>query len=98
MRRQVGWALALVISLGFAGLGGASAADMTLKARPPAMVEVFSWTGFYVGGNVGYAWGSGAIRGTEVAPVPPFFAIDVAAVSAAASPKLNVDGFTGGAQ
>jgi len=98
MRRQVGWALASVVSLGFAGPGGASAADLAYKAQPAMMTEVFSWTGFYVGGNVGYAWGSSTIRGTETAPTPPFFAIDTAAISAAASPKLNSDGFTGGAQ
>jgi outer membrane immunogenic protein len=62
------------------------------------MTEAFSWTGFYFGGNVGYASGSSAIRGTETVPTPPFLAIDSAAVSAAASPKLNSDGFTGGAQ
>lgn len=31
------------------------AADMPLKAPPPP--AAFSWTGFYVGGNVGYSWG-----------------------------------------
>jgi outer membrane immunogenic protein len=53
---------------------------------------------FYVGGNAGYAWGRDAINGVETAPVPPFFAIDSAAVSAAASPRLKPDGFTGGGQ
>lgn len=37
----------------------ASAAD--LAARPytkaPVMVEVWNWTGFYIGGNAGYSWG-----------------------------------------
>jgi outer membrane immunogenic protein len=36
----------------------ASAADMPVKARPLAPAPVFSWSGFYVGGNVGYAWGT----------------------------------------
>jgi outer membrane immunogenic protein len=39
--------------------GSALAADMPVKApiyrAPPA--AVFSWTGLYVGGNVGYSWG-----------------------------------------
>jgi outer membrane immunogenic protein len=26
---------------------------------PPAMVEVWNWTGFYIGGNAGYSWGRG---------------------------------------
>jgi outer membrane immunogenic protein len=35
----------------------AIAADMPVKAAPPAAV-VYSWTGFYIGGHVGYAWGN----------------------------------------
>src|SRR5947208_1086204 len=35
----------------------ATAADMALKAPPPAPVLAPTWTGFYVGGNVGSAWG-----------------------------------------
>ena len=34
----------------------ALAADMPVKAPPPAPVN--SWTGFYVGGNVGGSWGN----------------------------------------
>jgi outer membrane immunogenic protein len=37
------------------GIGAASAADLPLKAPPP-VAPVFSWTGFYVGGDVGGAW------------------------------------------
>jgi len=39
----------------------ASAADLgqlVYKAPPPAPPPVYSWTGWYVGGNVGYGWGS----------------------------------------
>jgi outer membrane immunogenic protein len=35
----------------------AFAADMAVKAPPPAPAPVpYSWTGFYVGGNAGYGW------------------------------------------
>lgn len=34
----------------------AFAADLAMKAAPPPMLPVFSWTGFYVGGNIGGAW------------------------------------------
>jgi outer membrane immunogenic protein len=41
------------------GLSSAFAADMAVKA-PPTYVPapVWSWTGFYIGGNVGAGWGT----------------------------------------
>jgi outer membrane immunogenic protein len=40
------------------GFGGATqAADMPVKAPPAPVVVPFTWTGFYVGGNIGAAWG-----------------------------------------
>ena len=39
------------------GIVTASAADMAVKAAPIPMAPApFSWTGFYIGGNVGGAW------------------------------------------
>jgi outer membrane immunogenic protein len=35
----------------------ANAADMPLKAAPPAYAPVVNWTGFYLGGEAGYVWG-----------------------------------------
>jgi opacity protein-like surface antigen len=35
--------------------GLAQAADMPVKAPPPSP-PALSWTGFYIGGNVGGAW------------------------------------------
>jgi outer membrane immunogenic protein len=36
----------------------AHSADVAVKAPPPPPVPVFSWTGFYIGGNIGGAWGN----------------------------------------
>jgi outer membrane immunogenic protein len=33
------------------------AADIAVKTPTPVPVPVYSWTGFYVGGNIGYSWG-----------------------------------------
>jgi outer membrane immunogenic protein len=40
-----------------APLSIANSADMPLKAPPPPPAPVWSWTGFYIGGNVGGVWG-----------------------------------------
>jgi outer membrane immunogenic protein len=46
--------LAGMISIG--AIGAASAADMAVKAAPPPPPPLPSWTGFYIGGDVGGAW------------------------------------------
>ncbi len=47
--------LALAASVLAVSAVAASAADLNTKA-PTRAAEVFNWTGFYVGGNVGGAW------------------------------------------
>ena len=50
--------LLTTVSLGVLALGSpALAADLPLKAAPPP-VPVYDWTGFYVGGFGGYAFGN----------------------------------------
>ena len=49
----------LIASVAFSVLGTAiaGAADMPMKAAPPPYLPPpFTWTGFYVGGNIGGAW------------------------------------------
>jgi outer membrane immunogenic protein len=38
-------------------IASAVAADLPVKARPMVVEPVWSWTGFYVGANIGYGWG-----------------------------------------
>jgi outer membrane immunogenic protein len=64
MRRFRCAALAAVAVASFASL--ASAADMPMKAAP-MVAPAFSWTGFYLGGDVGYGWGTSKGQGLNAA-------------------------------
>ena len=47
--------IAIALALTAASTGSAFAADMTVKAPPPApVVQQYSWTGCYLGGGAGY--------------------------------------------
>jgi outer membrane immunogenic protein len=54
--------LASVAALGLVAAGAATAADLPARKGPVmapiAYAPVFTWTGFYVGANAGYAWGN----------------------------------------
>jgi outer membrane immunogenic protein len=76
---------------------GALAADLPVKAPPvytkAPVVPVYDWTGFYVGGNIGYSWtnwDSTDVGGTLIFPGSPTL------FSNTASP--NVNGVVGGLQ
>lgn len=83
--------------------GPAFAADLSVKAPvykapPPPPVPIFSWTGWYIGGNAGYGWGSSA---------NPRFTADPADLSGVGAflatggnvfPNLRPKGFIGGGQ
>ena len=36
--------------------GSANAADLAMPMKAPPPLLVFSWTGFYIDADVGYAW------------------------------------------
>src|ERR1700716_969668 len=58
------------------GIVTASAADLAYKAAPiPMAPAVFSWTGFYIGANVGGAW-TGNNGGSDFSTLfPPFIVL-----------------------
>jgi outer membrane immunogenic protein len=87
----------------FAVAGGAFAADLPAAApvytkAPPR--AVYSWTGFYVGGNAGGAWGTfDATTTTSIAPVGTFsyfVTTDPGQIAAAGAQNIRSTGFTGG--
>ena len=41
----------------------ASAADLPVKAQPPAPVATYNWSGFYVGVHAGYRWADASFSG-----------------------------------
>lgn len=75
----------------------AIAADMFVKAAPPA--PAWSWTGFYIGGNAGYAWGD--TTDPAISFVDPGGVIGFAGYFNAGGnvfQSLNQGGFVGGGQ
>jgi outer membrane immunogenic protein len=80
MRASTIKAIATAAFAAMAASSVASAADMAPRytKAPPAMVEIWNWTGFYIGGNVGYSWGRSnsdvsyfsTVNGLPIAPPP----------------------------
>src|SRR5262249_20839253 len=79
----------------------AFAADMAVKAPPPPPAPVYSWTGWYVGGNVGYSWGDAQtdISGSGTSVSLPGFLVGFHNPSAfAGSNTARLNGVIGGGQ
>jgi outer membrane immunogenic protein len=85
---------AAVIASVLTGITAASAADMApqmySKAPAPAAI-VYGWTGFYIGGNVGYSWGRSSNTETISNTV-------TGALVATANSRNDVNGVIGGGQ
>jgi outer membrane immunogenic protein len=95
--------LATVAWISAASLGAAVAADLSpaYKAPVTAVAPASGWTGFYIGGNVGYGWDSGSsgvsALSTDAALAPALAAI-LAAGSYPTSLSPSAKGVIGGGQ
>jgi outer membrane immunogenic protein len=79
----------------------ASAADLGRPAPAPVytkapLIAPWSWTGFYVGGNVGGSWGTDKISTTS--SPPNFVAGFASALDAVTGTSLHPNGVIGGVQ
>src|ERR1700761_2373625 len=71
----------------------ASAADLPARVytkAPPIVAAVYDWTGFYIGGNVGYSWGRERDDST--------LTNTAGTVLFASSGRSDLDGVVGGGQ
>src|SRR5882724_164852 len=68
------WSITVLSAVaGFAVMPFATAADMPVKApayRPVATSYAYDWSGFYLGGHVGYLWGKTRVEEDGVITEP----------------------------
>lgn len=87
MRR---WATTALAAAAVGTASTAMAADLPVKAAVMPVVAAFNWTGFYVGGNIGYGWANGD---TAFDPLPSAAAfINLAPTTLRPDPKGVVGG------
>src|ERR1700724_2208142 len=63
---------------------------MYTKAPPPPVAVVYDWTGFYIGGNIGYSWGRSSDTST--------LTNGAGTVLFASADRSNLNGVVGGGQ
>src|ERR1700738_2922986 len=96
--------LAGAVSIAAACSGAAVAADLSAAYKAPvkAIAPAVSWSGFYLGGNVGYGWDSGSTTGISAAATDPAVAPALAALVGAggypATLSPSAQGVIGGGQ
>jgi opacity protein-like surface antigen len=63
MRNKTRKILAGLASLTLLDIAVASAADLPVKAPPPAPMPTYNWSGFYLGAHAGYRWADANFSG-----------------------------------
>jgi len=89
--------LAIIITV--AGLIGtpASAADMAVKAPPPAPAPVPSWTGFYGGIQFGGGWSDEAVNYSANDPIAALMALSLGPVPESSQCQMVIESPSPGA-
>lgn len=105
--------LSAVALLGIAAPAIAADLPARMAVKAPVIVDpIYDWTGFYIGGNVGYSWGRARTQGTASGvvttdvfrtasgPGTPLSVITTTPIAPFALPggSYNVDGVIGGGQ
>jgi outer membrane immunogenic protein len=90
MRFSITGAAAVLLLASFSSAEAQAPAAPPPPDQPQLMMGTVDWSGFYAGASAGGASSSARVTSTESLPTPPFFAVDLAAVSSAASPSLSV--------
>src|SRR6201996_4999303 len=85
--------LIIAVLAGLFGTASALAADLPARTytKAPVMVDPgYNWSGFYIGGNVGYSWGRSSDTTT--------YTNGAGATLFTAAGSSNLDGVVGGGQ
>src|SRR5450755_3264927 len=88
MKRIVG---AVMVTAALTAPGLAADLGARTYSKAPALAPVSNWSGFYVGGNLGYGWGDGNTDFSFL-PSPQAFGINNTTLG------TRTTGITGGAQ
>lgn len=72
-------------------VGIASTIATGAMAAPPTVVAAYNWTGFYIGGNLGYSWG-------RASSVETFTDATSGAVLSSSADRFDMNGVIGGGQ
>jgi outer membrane immunogenic protein len=83
----------VLIGAGLAGAANAADLEVAPYKAPPPVVPVFTWGGFYLGGNVGGHWGS-----DQILTATDSGAVFGGALDLVSSTNLHPEGFVGGGQ